>query len=143
VSITNAYVLSKQKDPLHYGAARQGLKFCPDCNDYRPIDEFRKRTRGGLDCYCKTHQAAREKASYEKHYEAHKDEINKRRREKYAQKEEQLELIPARKSKKCTCNDYRHCMECRNREKRAAFKQDRIPVYRLAAMQPAAQQAGD
>jgi hypothetical protein len=76
-------------------------------------------------------------------------ENNKKKRAEYqrewrAEHAEQVELFPAKKAKKkCTCNDYRHCMECRNREKRAAFKQDRIPVYRLAAMQPAAQQAGD
>lgn len=49
---------------------------------------------------------------------------------------EQIELIPAKKPVKvaCTCNDYRHCMECRNREKRRAFKAGEIPVYRVATL---------
>ena len=38
----------------------------------------------------------------------------------------------------CNCNQYSQCLQCRNRERRAAFKENRIPAYVLGTMAPAA-----
>lgn len=47
----------------------------------------------------------------------------------------QPELIPSKKPGECDCRDYRHCMQCRNAEKRRAFRAGEIPAYRLALME--------
>ncbi len=38
----------------------------------------------------------------------------------------------------CTCNLFDTCMECRNRERRAAFKENRLPVYMMGTVAAAA-----
>jgi hypothetical protein len=38
------------------------------------------------------------------------------------------------KKPECTCNDYRNCTECRNRERVRAFKAGEVPRYRLAVI---------
>jgi hypothetical protein len=40
------------------------------------------------------------------------------------------------KQKKCICNQYSRCTECRNRERRAADKENRMPVYLLGKIAP-------
>jgi N-acetylmuramoyl-L-alanine amidase CwlA len=51
---------------------------------------------------------------------------------------QQVEMFASKVHGKCNCRDYTHCMECRNAEKRAAFRENRVPVYRVQALQPAA-----
>jgi hypothetical protein len=77
----------------------------------------------------------------------HREEINRKERERYAnakanpkthapalisvarvRAEEGLDK-PRREP--CTCNDYTHCMRCRNAEKERAAAAGEIPVYRL------------
>lgn len=41
-------------------------KFCKDCGCEKPVSEFYKSTSGKINYYCKAHQSARNKKSYNK-----------------------------------------------------------------------------
>jgi hypothetical protein len=43
---------------------REAGKRCPDCGERRPASAFYMRLNGQLSAYCKSHQRARAKASY-------------------------------------------------------------------------------
>jgi hypothetical protein len=69
-----------------------------------------------------------------RYQQRHRDEINKRSRERHAAK--QAEMFPAKKQpRECNCRQWQTCMECRNTEKRRAWKAGEIPVYRLTVLQ--------
>lgn len=79
-------------------------KYCPDCGEVRPRDEFYKNSRrgDGLSGYCGKHQLARDRSYRSKTAEG----------------------------QQCNCGDFSRCMKCRNNEKRRAFKHGDIPAYR-------------
>lgn len=111
--------------PLHpYTTPHEG-KYCPKCGKTLPFSKFNHnwRNHGGYSSYCTFHERERMR------------EYHQRMKDKpKPQKEEQAELIPAKKAPECTCGDYRHCMRCRNREKRLAFEENRLPAYLLGTM---------
>jgi hypothetical protein len=45
---------------------RAAGKCCPDCGEFRPASAFYVRLNGQLSAYCKPHQRARAKASYDR-----------------------------------------------------------------------------
>lgn len=63
-------------------------------------------------------------------YEKNKEQVKQSRREKYKQAS-----LFASAPAPCTCGDFTHCIPCRNAEKRAAFRQGRVPAYRLAIIE--------
>lgn len=117
-------------------------KYCPDCGKDRPAALF-GRNKGrydGLTSYCHQHQLERDRKRREQNpglFRAyHRKYQNKMRKEKQA---EQMSLIAPVK-RECNCKRYsgkNPCLICRNAERRAAFKQNRVPVYLAGVMQAA------
>jgi hypothetical protein len=100
--------------------------FCPDCKALLSIDLFRKNASrfGGFSTYCKVHQAAREKASREKHRAENQERVNARRRERYAKEKaapKQPDMFkPEPTGPRCACGNVLHhydvqrgkCIQC-------------------------------
>ena len=127
------------RTPDPYVTAKQkGWKYCSKCRIMHPLADFypNKTTTDGFSYYCKESDRKARQASDNKH----REEINKRNRER-RQIAEQPELIPSKQTKKtCNCHQYKTCLRCRNAERRRAFRADEVPVYR---MQPAVAGNGD
>jgi hypothetical protein len=102
-----------------FRAKQAGLKFCPDCNEERPVAEFRLNAscKSGLSVYCKQHQYAREKKSREANPKTPPPQ--------------QVDMFKPVVKKSCNCHQYTTCMICRNTEKRRAFRAGELPVYRV------------
>jgi hypothetical protein len=85
----------------------------------------------------------------------HRDYMRKKRAAERAKKTEQPipvikaatvrreEHITDYKPRVCTCGDYRNCTACRNAERRAAWKENRVPVYMQPVYSQITAAAGD
>jgi hypothetical protein len=124
-------------------------KHCPDCGQHRPVGAFYKIASryDGLSSYCIEHQLQRDRDHKKKRrdaYRARNTSYMREYRAKQAATQVALPTLEAKPVKKsCTCHQYQTCLVCRNAERRDAFKTNRIPVYRLAAMTAAMTATGD
>ena len=111
-------------------------KYCPDCGKDRPVALFGKNASryDGLTSYCHKHQLERDRARRAKDPQKFRD-YHGTYQEKLRATQPAL-FSPAVK-KSCDCRRWQTCFVCRNAERRAAYRENRIPVYMSGAMQAA------
>lgn len=107
------------------------MKICPQCNE-----EFQEVRSSQKFCCVQCRKTNNTNSYYQRTKEARLERAKEIRAEfsKFVdQPDEPDQPTKAERKPKepCTCNDYQHCVECRQRERRAAWNQDRVPVYRL------------
>lgn len=98
-------------------AAKLGLKWCGDCEDYKPFSEFGKnRSRpDGLSTYCIPHQRLREKQSRDKKKPG---SVTPAFSAKRVRREEGL--IKRKVKHICNTERFGYCIPCRLAEMRRA-----------------------
>lgn len=75
------------------------VAWCPDCNEYRPIEEFGNYPARGIPSYCKVHKNGRQAVFNLGYYEKHKKEM-RATQEKYRIKKRKEREDAEKKSKR-------------------------------------------